>query len=63
MFKALVRMPSDDVWITLEDLLGKNRVFGGKNIKGVQHAIREALATVDSPESKRLLGDGGSGKS
>lgn len=56
VFKALVRMPNDDVWITLEDLLSKNRVFGGKNIRGVQHAIREALATVESPESKRLLG-------
>jgi hypothetical protein len=59
----LIRMPNDDVWITLEDLLGKNRVFGGKNIRGVQHAIREALSTIDSPESKRLLGTGGKSSS
>ena len=61
VFKAVIRMPNDDVWITLEELLGKNRVFGGKNIRGVQHAIRDALSTVDLPESRRLLGAGEKG--
>jgi hypothetical protein len=61
VFKAVVRMPNDDVWITLEELLGKNRVFGGKNIRGVQHAIRQALATVELPESQRLLAAGEKG--
>ena len=57
LMKSLVKLPDVGVWELLTDLLSKNRVFGGKNIRAIQQEIREILRQLNDPEAMRILGE------
>ena len=59
MFSALLRMPGDEPLAALSELLGKNRILGGKNIRSIQAEIRDAISRSDSRSAKALLGGEG----
>ena len=56
LFAALLRMPGEEPLLALRELLGKNRILGGKNIRPIQAEIQDAIARSDSPSAKALLG-------
>lgn len=56
VLRGLVAAPGDEIWAVFEDLLAKNRVFGGKNIRKIQAEIRAVLVELDSEQARKTLG-------